>query len=93
MLDGGALLQRIPWPRGVSYNNIYDLYLKYVTQKYGSRSVIVFDGYSEMPSTKDMAHIRRSKGQTGNTVNFSSDMTLDMIKMCSWQIHRTNKSS
>ncbi|MEW8547735.1 MAG: hypothetical protein AB2693_29860 [Candidatus Thiodiazotropha sp.] len=79
-MDGGALLQRIPWPRGSSYDNIYDLYLKYVTQKYGSRSVIVFDGYSEMPSTKDTAHIRRSKSQVGNTIKFSSDMTLDMKK-------------
>ena len=76
MLDGGALLQRIPWPRG----DIYGLCLKYVTQKYGSRSVIVFDEYSKMPSTKDTAHIRRSKRQVGNTINFSSDMTLDVNK-------------
>ena len=50
---GGALLQHIPWPRGVSYDNIYDLYVKFVTHKYGPSSVVVFDGYSEMPSTKD----------------------------------------
>ena len=80
VLDGGALLQRIPWPRGSSYDNIYDFYMKYVTQKYGTSSVVVFDGYTEMPSTKDTAHIRRSKGQVGNTIKFSSDMTLDMKK-------------
>ena len=33
-----------------------------------------------MPSTKDTAHIRRSKGLIGNTINFSSDMTLDVKK-------------
>ena len=80
VLDGGALLQHIPWPRGVTYDNIYDLYVKYVTHKYGPSSVVVFDGYSDMPSTKDTAHIRRSKSQIGNTINFSSDMTLDMKK-------------
>ena len=42
--------------------------------------IVVFDGYTESPSTKDTAHIRRSKGQIGNTINFSNDMTLDMKK-------------
>ena len=80
VLDGGALLQRIPWPRGFTYESIYDLYVKYVTEKYGYSSVVVFDGYTESPSTKDTAHIRRSKGQIGNTINVSNDMTLDMKK-------------
>ena len=30
--------------------------------------------------TKDTDHIRRSKSQIGNSINFSSDMTLDMKK-------------
>ena len=33
-----------------------------------------------MPSTKDTAHIWRSKGQVGNMVKFSNDMTLGMKK-------------
>ena len=74
------MLQHIPWPRGVSYDSLYDLYVKYVTHKYGATSVVVFDGYSEGPSTKDTVHIRRNKGQVGNTNNFTNDMTLDMNK-------------
>ena len=28
VLNDGALLQRLPWPRGLTYDNIYDLYFK-----------------------------------------------------------------
>ena len=54
VLDGGALLQRIPWSRGSLYKDIFKSYSEYVTRKYGE-AVIVFDGY-EGPSTKDMTH-------------------------------------
>ena len=43
-------------------------------------SIVVFDGYTEMPSTIDTAHIRRSKGKVDNMVKFSNDMTLGMKK-------------
>lgn len=33
-----------------------------------------FDGYSDNPSTKDIAHMRRSKGITATEVVFSEDM-------------------
>ena len=33
-----------------------------------------------MPSTKDAAHIRCSKGKIGNMIPFSNNMTLDMKK-------------
>ena len=66
VLDGGELLQQIPWPRGLTYDNTHDLYFKYACQKYGTDSIVVFDGfvfdgYTEMPSTKDTVHIRRIK--------------------------------
>ena len=36
-----------------------------------------------MPSTKDTAHIRRSKGKKGNMVTFSNDLILDTkIDIC-----------
>ena len=46
---------------GLTSDNIYDLYFKYVCQKYGTNSIFGFDGYTEMPSTKDTARIRCSK--------------------------------
>ena len=57
-LDGGALLHLIPWPCGLTYDNIYDLYyFKYACQNYSNDSNVVFDGYTEMPSPNDTAHI------------------------------------
>ena len=40
----------------------------------------MFDGYSDNPSTKDFAHIRRSGGTIGVTVHFISSMALQTKK-------------
>ena len=79
VLDGGALLHRIPWSKGASYDQIFEQYTSYVTRKYG-QAVIVFDGYSDAPSTKDCAHSRRSSGTIGTTVHFTPTMTLQIKK-------------
>ena len=79
VLDGGALLHRIPWPRGFpTYRDICDLYCNYVTRKYGA-AIVVFDGYTSS-STKDMTQQRRAGGKTGTTVTFSDDMKVTMKK-------------
>ena len=57
VLDGGALLHRIPWPRVFpKYREICDMYCQYVAGKYGA-AVVIFDGYKQS-STKDMTHQR-----------------------------------
>ena len=44
VLDGGALLHRIPRPRGFPiYREICDMYCQYVTGKYGA-AFVIFDG-------------------------------------------------
>ncbi|KAJ8043143.1 hypothetical protein HOLleu_10106 [Holothuria leucospilota] len=73
VLDGGSLIQRLPWRQGESFNSICNTYLEYVSKRY-CNAVIVFDGYSKGSSTKDTAHIKRSKGVVGSTVIFSADM-------------------
>ena len=60
VLDGGALIHRIPWTRGATYQEICSVYTRYVSKKYGE-AVVVFDGYSGK-STKDTMHERRTKG-------------------------------
>ena len=40
----------------------------------------MFDGYSDNPSTRDCAHIRRSGGTIGVTVHFISSMALQTKK-------------
>ena len=48
VLDGGALLHRVSWPRGSpNYKVVRDLYCTYMRRKYG-RAIVVFDGYNEM---------------------------------------------
>ena len=54
VLDGGALLHRIPWSRGASYESILENYSKSVATNYG-KAVVGFDGYKGF-TTKDMTH-------------------------------------
>ena len=78
VLDGGALLHRIPWSRGASYESILEIYSKYVATNYG-KAVVVFDGYREF-TTKDMTHKRCLKGKKGVSITFSLDMNLTVTK-------------
>ena len=51
VLDGGALLHRIPWLRGTAtYQDICNLSCKYFSKKYGE-AIVVFDGCNTV-STK-----------------------------------------
>ncbi len=78
VLDGGALLQHIPWAKGATFREICTVYTEYVTRKYGN-AIVVFDSY-QGKSTKDMTHQRRTKGQTGAIVTFIESMHLTMRK-------------
>jgi hypothetical protein len=55
------------------------LYVEYIIKRY-SRPTIVFDGYSSEPSTKDVTHLRRSKGIISPDGTFTSDMTFKSKK-------------
>ena len=61
VLDGGSLLHKLTWPKGLTFDEISNLYTDYVQSQFG-RPVVIFDGYIQEPSTKDITHIRRSKG-------------------------------
>ncbi|KAG0716794.1 hypothetical protein GWK47_008822 [Chionoecetes opilio] len=61
VIDGGSLLQRLPWSRNVTFGSICQRYVDYVHEKYRDPTV-VFDGYEAGPSTKDNTHKRRSRG-------------------------------
>ena len=51
------------------------MYVQHVHNSYGlENTTVVFDGYPDKPSTKDHAHIRRSKGVKGAKVHFTEDM-------------------
>lgn len=42
----------------------------------------MFDGYTNEPSTKDNAHLRRTAEQVGKCVNFVGDMKINLKKEC-----------
>lgn len=79
VLDGGALLHRIPWTKGSSWDDILKMYTTYVINRYG-RATVVFDGYLDTPSTKDSTHTRRSGGCIGSAVHFDVTMALQTKK-------------
>ena len=79
VLGGGALLHRVPWPRGSTYESVSHLYVRYVTQKYGAVA-IAFDGYNDDPTTKDATHLRRTGDCVGVTVHFASGMMIKSKK-------------
>ena len=79
VLDGGALLLRVPRLRGSTYESVSHLYVRYVTQKYGA-AVIVFDGYNDDPTTKDATNLRRTGDCVGVTVHCASGMMIKSKK-------------
>ncbi|MES9882763.1 MAG: hypothetical protein ABW185_17995 [Sedimenticola sp.] len=80
VIDGGALLHRIPWNNGETYDTICSHYTRYVSEKYNRQAVIVFDGYESGPSTKYVAHGKRAKSSTTVPVHFTKDMICSMKK-------------
>ena len=59
VVDGGALIHRVRWEKGLTFNKIAEKYSKYVINKYGFSTVIVFDGYKD-ESIKSHEHRRRT---------------------------------
>ena len=76
MVDGGALIQRIPWSRGCTYGCIFHQYTEYIKHKY-RYAIVVLDGY-DSTNTNDMSHQRWSKGNAGTTVIFTADTPVTM---------------
>ena len=58
VLDGGALLHHLTWPQGSTYDGVCKMYIRYVTQKYGTATVIVFDSYKAEQKIKDATQLR-----------------------------------
>ena len=79
VLDGGSLLQHIPWKQGATYGDICTVYTDYVVKKY-REAIVAFDGYDKS-SIKDMVHQRRAKWRAVVAVTFTEDMKLSMKKV------------
>ena len=81
VLDGGALIQKRTWQKGETFKDICQKYVDHIIQNFGqSARWIVFDGYPTEPTTKDNAHLKKSKGMEGISVQFSLNSKLSMTK-------------
>ncbi|KAK3931380.1 Glucans biosynthesis protein D [Frankliniella fusca] len=91
VLDGGALLQRVVWPRPGTYRDVIGQYVRYVEKHYGSsRTTVVFDGYSgTRPSTKDCEHARRQA--RGTCVDLLFDEVMEAESQYKFLTNSNNK--
>ena len=78
VVDGGALIQRIPWSRGSTYGCILHQYTEYIKHNYRD-AIVMFDSYGST-NTKYMTHQRRSNGNVGTTVTFTAGSPVTMKK-------------
>lgn len=92
VIDGGMLLQWLPWESGKMYSEICESYIKFVQSKF-SNATVVFDGYEGGPNTKDNTHDRRNTGVVGKEVRFRESTSFRGKKKHYWQTERTNKHS
>eukprot|EP00111_Clytia_hemisphaerica_P013776 TCONS_00040538-protein len=60
VIDGGALIHRVSWKKGMTFKEIARNHVSYVRSNYGS-CFIVFDGYNNPTSIKANEHQRRQK--------------------------------
>ena len=92
VLDGGSLLQRLPWQKGQTYGEIIQTYVDYITKRFGEETTVVFDGYSSTPSTKDVTHLRRTKEKISREVQFTKTSQMNMKKQ-QFLANTTNKQN
>ena len=74
VVDGGMLLQWIPWEGGQTFEGIFSTYVQFVQSRYNN-CIVVFDGYDNGPTTKDSTHGRRTAGMVGTEVRFTKSST------------------
>ena len=84
IFDGGNLLHKCSWSKGQNMSQLCRMYVDYLNKYYKIpckrfKHMIIFDGYPEY-STKDSAHLYRSKGVNGPAVNFDENTILTLGK-------------
>ena len=78
VIDGGALLHKLLWPKEETYSCLCILYCDYLKRKYGNPT-IVFDGYISGASINDATHPRRNK-KIARSILFQPEMRMAFKK-------------
>ena len=84
VVDGGWLLHQVrPWTIGMTWEEVARMYTVYVCSNFGTNTLVVFDGYMTVPSTKDHEHSQRYEQVkcADITINpsFSTKVTKDKL--------------
>ena len=76
VIDGGALLHKVRWCKGMTFQQIADTYVSYVAGRY-SLPTVVFDGYeNQNVSTKHQEHLRRNSIPLSAFLKISEDVRM-----------------
>ena len=78
VVDGGALLHKIKWTQGSTFQDIIKSYLDYIRVRFREYQnlCIVFDGYDDEMSIKATEHSRRSAQLSSSNVDVTEKMIL-----------------
>ena len=79
IIDSGALLYSVKWIPNTTYRDIVKQYQNYMLSTFGLCTVI-FDGYNNGPSTKDIKHVRGSRTSQTVTVDLNKRVTVAQEK-------------
>ena len=75
VLDSGWLVHKIPWTAVSTYSEVAGSYVDYVTRHFG-QAAVVFDSYTDTPTTKNCTQLKRTKGLSCATIEFSPNMKI-----------------
>ena len=68
------------WKKGETVQQICQHYVNYVNGNYGENAEVVFDGYPDEPTTKDITHLKRTKAKKGRLVKFVMNSKMSTSK-------------
>ncbi|KAJ8671110.1 hypothetical protein QAD02_002369 [Eretmocerus hayati] len=83
VIGGGFLLHRVGWSENDLIDDVLANYVNYVARHYSSESVIVFDGYPEIPQARHIKSLERSRRINQNQareVQFQPGMKVPLSK-------------
>ena len=78
VIDGGTLIHRVQWEKGMSFLEISQRYIDFVNRLH-KNTIVVFDGY-DISSTKDQEHLRRYSVPLSHFVDIRDDLPVPYSK-------------
>ncbi|CAK1588860.1 unnamed protein product [Parnassius mnemosyne] len=91
VVDGGFLLHRMKWKPSSSVSSICHQYITYVQKHYGTNCMVVFDGYSDVNSTKRAEQKRRGLTRTSVDINCNEN-TIITVQQEHFLANENNKT-